>query len=143
MPGRFPLLGPYSFDGTDARFGARRNGHRHQGQDLIAASGTPIVAPLPASVLWTGDQPSGAGIYAVLHGRDGRDYVFMHLLRGSLRVAIGDAVRAGERLGAVGATGDATGPHLHFEVWIGGWGTRSGRPIDPLPQLQRWAHGAG
>jgi murein DD-endopeptidase MepM/ murein hydrolase activator NlpD len=143
VPGRFPVAGPYSFGGAGARFGAQRNGHLHQGQDVLAASGTPLLAPLLGSVLFTGDQPSGAGIYAVLHGHDGRDYVFMHIRRGTLGVAIGEGVRAGERLAAVGATGDATGPHLHFEIWIGGWGTRSGRPIDPLPQLERWARGAG
>jgi murein DD-endopeptidase MepM/ murein hydrolase activator NlpD len=141
VAGVFPLVGTYSFGGPDARFGAQRNGHIHQGQDVIAASGTPIVAPIAGSVLWTGDQPSGAGIYVVLHGGDGRDYVFMHILAGTLRVAMGDAVRAGEQLAEVGATGDAQGPHLHFEIWVDGWGTTTGRPIDPLPQLQRWAAG--
>jgi murein DD-endopeptidase MepM/ murein hydrolase activator NlpD len=143
VPGRFPVAGPWSFGGADARFGAQRNGHLHQGQDVLAASGTPLLAPLSASVLFTGDQPAAAGIYAVLHGRDGRDYVFMHIRRGTLGVAIGDGVREGERIAAVGATGDATGPHLHFEIWVGGWGARTGRPIDPLPQLQRWARGRG
>jgi len=143
VPGRFPVAGPWSFGGPDARFGAQRNGHLHQGQDVLAESGTPLLAPLSANVLFTGDQPAGAGIYAVLHGRDGRDYVLMHIKHGTLGVAIGDGVREGERIAAVGATGDATGPHLHFEIWIGGWGTRTGRPIDPLPQLQRWARGAG
>lgn len=142
VAGRFPLVGPFSFDGAGSRFGAQRSGHIHQGQDVIAASGTPIVAPLAGTVLWTGDQPSGAGIYVVLHGRDGRDYVFMHILKGTLLVAIGDAVREGERIAEVGATGDATGPHLHFEIWVGGWGTKSGRPIDPLAQLERWAGGS-
>ena len=45
----------------------------------------------------------------------------------------------GQQLAQVGATGDASGPHLHFEIWIGGWYARGGEPIDPLPQLQRWA----
>ncbi len=139
VAGVFPVLGPYSFGGPDARFGAVRAGHIHQGQDVVAASGQTIVAPLAGSIVWQANQPGGAGIYLVEHGSDGRDYVFMHLLRGSVGVAPGDAVHAGERIAQVGATGDATGPHLHFEIWVGGWQARGGRPIDPLPQLKRWA----
>lgn len=139
VPGVFPVRGPFSFGGPDARFGAGRTGHIHQGQDVVAASGEPIVAPLAGTIVWQSYQAAGAGYYLVEHGSDGRDYVFMHLLKGSELVAAGDAVRAGEQLGQVGATGDASGPHLHFEIWVGGWGTRAGRPIDPLPQLQRWA----
>jgi len=139
VPGVFPVRGPFSFGGPDARFGAGRTGHIHQGQDVVAASGQAIVAPMSGTILWRANQPRGAGYYLVEHGSDGRDYVFMHLLKGSTLVAIGDAVSAGEQLAQVGATGDATGPHLHFEIWLGGWGTRAGRPIDPLPQLKRWA----
>jgi murein DD-endopeptidase MepM/ murein hydrolase activator NlpD len=140
--GTFPLVGAYSFGGADARFGAGRAGHIHQGQDVVASSGTPIVAPLAGAILFSGDQPAGAGIYLVLHGDDARDYVFMHIRPHSLLVGIGDLVHAGQQLAQVGATGDATGPHLHFEIWIGGWGTKRGRPIDPLPQLKRWAAGS-
>jgi murein DD-endopeptidase MepM/ murein hydrolase activator NlpD len=139
--GTFPIDGASSFGGRDARFGAARNGHVHQGQDVIAASGTPIVAPLPGAILFSGDQPAGAGLFLVLHGADARDYVFMHLLAGSVAVVVGEGVRRGQRLARVGATGDATGPHLHFEIWVGGWGTAKGHPIDPLPQLERWAAG--
>jgi murein DD-endopeptidase MepM/ murein hydrolase activator NlpD len=141
VAGVFPLVGSYSFGSDDARFGAGRAGHIHQGQDVIAASGTPIVAPLAGTVLWTANQPAGAGIYAVIHGADGRDYVFMHIKHDTLLVTAGDAVRAGEQIAQVGATGDASGPHLHFEIWVGGWGTNDGQPIDPLPQLQRWVAG--
>jgi murein DD-endopeptidase MepM/ murein hydrolase activator NlpD len=143
VPGAFPVAGAASYGGSDARFGAPRSGHVHQGQDVIAATGTPIVAPLAGTVLLTANQPAGAGIYLVLHGGDARDYVFMHIRRGSLEVGGGDAVHTSERLAEVGATGDATGPHLHFEIWVGGWGTKAGHPIDPLPQLKRWAAGPG
>jgi murein DD-endopeptidase MepM/ murein hydrolase activator NlpD len=135
--GVFPVQGPYTLgDG----FGAGRSGHVHQGQDIAAAAGTPVVAPLPGTVLTTAYQASGAGYYVVLHGADGRDLVFMHLLAGSTAVARGQAVAAGQRLGLVGATGDATGPHLHFELWPDGWyASPASHPIDPLPQLQAWS----
>jgi murein DD-endopeptidase MepM/ murein hydrolase activator NlpD len=135
--GVFPVQGPYTFGDP---FGVGRPGHVHQGQDIAAAAGTPVVAPLAGTVLTTAYQASGAGYYVVLHGADGRDYVFMHLLAGSTAVAKGQTVAAGQLLGQVGATGDATGPHLHFEIWPGGWyASKTSQPVDPLPQLQAWA----
>jgi murein DD-endopeptidase MepM/ murein hydrolase activator NlpD len=135
--GVFPVAGPYTFGDP---FGVDRPGHVHQGQDIAAASGTPVVAPLAGTVLTTAYQASGAGYYVVEHGADGRDYVFMHFQAGSTAVAKGQPVTAGERLGLVGATGDATGPHLHFEIWPGGWyASKTSQPIDPLPQLRAWA----
>ncbi len=137
VAGVFPVQGPYTFGDP---FGVGRPGHVHQGQDIAAAAGTPVVAPLAGSVLTTAYQASGAGYYVVLHGADGRDYVFMHLLAGSTAVAKGQAVAAGQRLGLVGATGDATGPHLHFEIWPAGWyASKTSQPIDPLAQLEAWA----
>jgi murein DD-endopeptidase MepM/ murein hydrolase activator NlpD len=137
--GIFPVQGAYSFGGADARFGATRSGHTHQGQDVIAAEGTPIVAPLAGTVTWVAYQAAAAGHYVVLHGADGRDYVFMHLQDGSVAVAKDQAVTAGQRLGSVGHTGDASGPHLHFEIWPNGWYADGSQPIDPLPQLEAWA----
>jgi murein DD-endopeptidase MepM/ murein hydrolase activator NlpD len=142
VSGTFPVQGPFSFGGDDARFGAGRPGHIHQGQDVVAASGVPLVAPVTGTVTWKANQPGGAGIYLVVRGAgtsDVRDYVFMHLLRGSVLVAPGDAVSPGQQLAQVGSTGAASGPHLHFEIWVGGWYARGGAPVDPLPQLQRWA----
>ncbi|HEV7775059.1 MAG TPA: peptidoglycan DD-metalloendopeptidase family protein [Conexibacter sp.] len=142
VSGVFPVQGAFNFGGEDARFGAGRPGHIHQGQDVVAASGEPIVAPVAGTVTWKANQPGGAGIYLVVRGAGSgevRDYVFMHIKRGTVLVAPGDAVSAGQQLAQVGATGAASGPHLHFEIWIGGWFARGGAPVDPLPQLQRWA----
>jgi murein DD-endopeptidase MepM/ murein hydrolase activator NlpD len=137
--GVFPVQGTWNFGGPDARFGAVRAGHVHQGQDVIAAQGTPVVAPMAGTITWTAYQASGAGYYVVEHGADGRDYVFMHFAAGSTAVTKGEVVTAGQRLGSVGMTGDATGPHLHFEVWPDGWYATGSQPIDPLPILQAWA----
>lgn len=142
VSGVFPVQGPFSFGGDDARFGAGRPGHIHQGQDVVASSGEPIVAPVAGTVTWKANQPGGAGIYLVVRGAgsgEARDYVFMHIKHGTVLVAPGDAVSAGQQLAQVGATGDASGPHLHFEIWVGGWYARGGAPVDPLPQLKRWA----
>jgi hypothetical protein len=135
---RFPLVGPFTYGGADARFGVGRPGHTHQGQDLPAAEGTPIVAPRGGVIEAVQYQAGGAGNYVVLDGEgETRDYVFMHLKTGSTVVKQGQRVRTGQLIGQVGATGDASGPHLHFEVWDGPW-YAGGHPIDPLPLLQAW-----
>jgi murein DD-endopeptidase MepM/ murein hydrolase activator NlpD len=136
-PHRFPIAGLFDWGGPDARFGAKRKGHRHQGQDLAAAAGTPVVAPNRGVVAAVEYQARGAGHYVVIHSDD-YDYVFMHLRTGSTVVEQGDRVRAGQRVGDVGSTGESSGPHLHFEVWVGPW-YAGGHPIDPLPLLQAWA----
>jgi murein DD-endopeptidase MepM/ murein hydrolase activator NlpD len=138
--GTFPILGDFSFGGEDARFGAGREGHIHQGQDVMAAEGTPLVAPLPGTVYWVDYQAGGAGHYVVERADDGRDYVFMHLEDGSIMVAKGDRLAQGQQFGRVGSTGSSSGPHLHFEIWPDGWyASKTSAPIDPLPQLQAWA----
>src|SRR4051794_15187323 len=62
----FPLAGSFDWGGRDARFGAKRKGHRHQGQDLAAASGTPVVAPHAGVVEAVDYQARGAGNYVVI-----------------------------------------------------------------------------
>jgi murein DD-endopeptidase MepM/ murein hydrolase activator NlpD len=136
----FPVQGPYSFGGEGARFGAGRTGHIHQGQDVVAAEGLPVVSPVNGTVFSVAYQASGAGHYVVVAGADGRHYVFMHLQTGSIVVANGAPITAGQRLGSVGNTGASEGPHLHFEIWVNGWwATKASAPIDPLPELQAWA----
>jgi murein DD-endopeptidase MepM/ murein hydrolase activator NlpD len=138
--GVFPVQGAYDFGGADARFGAARDGHVHQGQDITAAEGTPLVSPVATTVTWVAYQEKGAGHYVVLRAADGRDFVFMHLLTGSITVAEGAAVAAGAQFAQVGSTGASSGPHLHFEIWPDGWySSPESQPIDPLPQLQAWA----
>jgi murein DD-endopeptidase MepM/ murein hydrolase activator NlpD len=138
--GVFPVQGAWSFGGADARFGAGRTGHTHEGQDIVAAAGIPVVAPLAGTVLFNDYQRGGAGRYVVLRADNGWDMFFAHCLAGSATVRAGARVAAGGRLCLVGSTGRSTGPHLHFEIWPDGWRHVKGtRPIDPLPQLRAWA----
>ncbi|MEX0992725.1 MAG: M23 family metallopeptidase [Solirubrobacterales bacterium] len=135
---RFPVAGPHGYGGDGARFGAGREGHVHQGQDLPATEGTPVVAPRAATIAARGYDPAGAGNYLVLDARgEDFDYVFMHLQSEGLRVGKGDRVTTGERIANVGSTGHSTGPHLHFEIWRGPW-FAGGKAIDPLPALRAW-----
>src|SRR4051794_5573716 len=132
----FPVVGPFGFGGDGSRFGAPRGTHTHQGQDVAAAEETPVVSVSAGTVYWRAYQAGGAGNYVVIRSGDGYDYAYMHFREGST-VQPGEHVTAGELIGHVGSTGDAEGPHLHFEVWDGPWQS-GGHPIDPLPLLKSW-----
>jgi murein DD-endopeptidase MepM/ murein hydrolase activator NlpD len=137
----FPVAATHSFGGPENRFGAPRgNGRTHQGQDVLAAEGSPVVVPFAGTILTASYQAGGAGYYAVEHTDVGFDFMFAHC-RAGLAVATGQAVAAGQLLCQAGQTGSATTPHLHFEMWVGGWQAPSGHPIDPLPYLKAWDHG--
>jgi murein DD-endopeptidase MepM/ murein hydrolase activator NlpD len=114
----FPVRGRHSYgDGV----GAPRVGHTHQGQDVPAACGTKLVAARGGRVQWKA-YDGGGGNYVVIDGKKtSHDYVYMHLKKPS-PLHKGDRVKTGQKIGLVGATGDATGCHLHFEEWSGpGW----------------------
>ena len=134
----FPVAGPHNFGGPENAFGAPRTGYLHQGQDILTAEGTPVVAPLAGRILTTSYQEGGAGYYAVEETTIGFDFMFAHCQAASLAVSTGQAVAAGQALCRAGQTGDATAPHLDFEIWVGGWQVAPGRPIDPLPYLEAW-----
>jgi murein DD-endopeptidase MepM/ murein hydrolase activator NlpD len=98
-----------------------------------------VVAPEPGTIRVVDVQASGAGHYVVLTAAGGRELFFAHCLAGSVVVAPGQAVAARAALCQVGATGRASTPHLHFELWPGGWRTGPGAaPADPRPQLEAW-----
>jgi murein DD-endopeptidase MepM/ murein hydrolase activator NlpD len=134
--GIFPVAGAHAYgDGV----GAARNGHTHQGQDVTAAEGTPVVAPVAGTVTITSYQAGAAGYYVVEQANDGRSFFFAHCQKGSFGSEAGTVIAAGAPICSVGHTGDATGPHLHFEEWLGGWRVDSeSRFVDPLPQLKAW-----
>ena len=99
-------------------FGLRRffNGqprNPHSGMDIAAPTGTPVVSPLPATVIDTGDYFFNGQTVWLDHG-GGLLSMMCHLSR--IDVGNGDRLATGERLGAVGATGRVTGPHLHWTV---------------------------
>jgi hypothetical protein len=110
---RFPVAGQHWFTDT---WGAPRSGGRvHQGTDIFAAHGTPCVAVLPGTVRTRTGGLGGLAIW--LTARDGKEYYYAHLSRFAVR---GGSVRAGQVIGYVGETGNATTPHLHFGMTVGG-----------------------
>jgi murein DD-endopeptidase MepM/ murein hydrolase activator NlpD len=141
----FPVVAAHSFGGPENRFGAPRGpGRIHQGQDVLTAEGSTVVAPLAGTIITASYQAGGAGYYAAERTAVGFDFMFAHCQAGTLAVGTGQAVAAGQVLCKAGQTGSATAPHLHFEMWVGGWQAPTGHPIDPLPYLQAWdRQGAG
>jgi murein DD-endopeptidase MepM/ murein hydrolase activator NlpD len=134
---KFPVRGKHTYGTGIAAFGAGRNGHTHQGQDVFAACGTPLVAAR-GGVVKLNQNEANAGNYLVIDGAGTDvDYVYMHMAERS-PLQKGAKVMTGQSIGLVGDTGDAVGCHLHFEMWgKPGWYT-GGSPFDPLPFLKAW-----
>ncbi|MBK7899215.1 MAG: peptidoglycan DD-metalloendopeptidase family protein [Azonexus sp.] len=123
-----PAAGPLS-----SRFGLRRvfNGlprNPHAGLDVAAATGTPVRAPAPGTVLSARDYFFNGNTVFIDHGQ-GLITAAMHLAR--IDVKEGQTVKRGDLLGAVGATGRVTGPHLHWAVFL------NATAVDPELFLRR------
>lgn len=133
----FPVRGKHDYGGSGARFGTGRSGHSHQGHDVFAKCGVPMVAARGGRVQYSGYH-GAAGNYMVIDGAGTDvDYAYMHMEQAS-PFGEGDRVYTGQSIGAVGETGNARGCHLHFEMWDApGW-YDGGDPFDPLPSLKAW-----
>jgi murein DD-endopeptidase MepM/ murein hydrolase activator NlpD len=111
----------------------RPGGRSHEGQDFVAPLGSPIFAAKAGKVVFAGyTDPGGYGTLIEEVLPDGTALYYGHPLPGSW--VFPGQVRKGQQIGKVGATGDSSGPHLHFEVRPGGV---DGRRINPVPWLRR------
>jgi murein DD-endopeptidase MepM/ murein hydrolase activator NlpD len=133
----FPVRGTHNYGSSGAQFGAGRSGHSHQGQDVMARCGLRLVAAR-GGVVKTKKYHSAAGNYVVIDAQDSDvDYFYAHLEQPT-PFKVGARVHTGQQIGTVGASGNARGCHLHFELWAGpGWYS-GGAPFDPLPHLKAW-----
>ena len=124
----FPMRAePEYGDGLDA-------GRGHEGQDLFAPAGTPLVAVADSIVIEVGSD-GGRGNYVSIYAPAAkRTYNYFHML-GPARVRSGQRVPAGRKLGELGCTGSCWGDHLHFEVRRGR--DPYGPVLDPVPVLRR------
>ena len=131
----FPITGPHDLERTSTNgFGGGRG---HDGQDMFAKCGTPVVASQGGKVREAGFHPAGGNYIVLTEEHTGLDAVYMHLANRP-RLRTNEKVETDDRIGSVGDTGNAWGCHLHFELWTApGWWA-GGRPFDPLPRLKRW-----
>ena len=106
-----------------------RWGTFHYGIDLAASYGAPIYAAGDGVVIKAGPA-SGFGKWVVIEHADGYVTVYGHMEK--FLVTVGERVQAGQLIALVGAEGESTGPHLHFEVHANGL---DGRRVDPIPWL--------
>jgi peptidoglycan LD-endopeptidase LytH len=156
VPAVIPIVFPLAADSVrfTSGFGDGRDGgsRRHRGQDLFCPRWTPILAVVDGTVDWiaTSRPKKGKSYELLLRGDDGNLYFYDHLNNddpgtrddaAAPRYAYarglrnGDRVAAGDVIGYVGDSGNAapSGPHLHFEIHIGKWGSA----IDPAPSLRQ------
>lgn len=128
-----PVLFGIKLTNMSPNFGDPRDGgaRTHEGEDMLAPLGTPIVSPTPAVVLMKGSGDS-SGNYVRTANPGGETFVYMHL-DSIPDIKSGDVLKTGDFIGIVGDTGNAKGgpAHLHFEV-------RDGREAtDPFPRIKK------
>jgi murein DD-endopeptidase MepM/ murein hydrolase activator NlpD len=124
--GEAPLRWPVVAPRLTSRFG-NRWGKPHEGIDMAAPIGTPVLAASAGSVIYSGDRVRGYGNMVVVKHPDELVTVYAH--NSVLLVHEGDRVSVGQEIARVGDTGRSTAPHLHFEV------RRRDTPLDPLQFL--------
>lgn len=125
LPTRWPVRGEVSSD-----FGTRVIGHGtgfHRGVDIRARYGTPVTASAGGVVVFSGAMSGYGSMVVVDHGNDVKT-LYAHL--SAIYASEGRRIRRGDVIGAVGTSGRSSGPHLHYEVRVGG------EPIDPACYLQ-------
>jgi len=125
-----PFIYPAAYtESFPSRFGSRRNyngtgyNYYHAGLDFYGGTGAEITAPARGRVVFADALTVRGNTTIVDHGW-GVYTAYLH--QSEIRVSPGEVVEAGQIIGLVGATGRVTGPHLHWEVWVGGV------PVDPL-----------
>jgi murein DD-endopeptidase MepM/ murein hydrolase activator NlpD len=122
LPFRWPVLGPIS-----SAFGAPRPPSRlHAGIDISARRGALVRAPADGTVVFVGWRGGYGKTILIDHGHRVRT-LYAHLSR--THVTPGQMIQEGARLGLIGATGHASGPHLHYEILV------DDRPVNPLRTL--------
>jgi murein DD-endopeptidase MepM/ murein hydrolase activator NlpD len=124
---RIRLLPPVN--GTVSSGFGKRAGGTHEGIDILAPAGTEIHAAARGRVEYASNGMRGYGSAVILDHGEGIATLYGHL--GTIRVQSGETVEAGDVIGTVGRSGNATAYHLHFELRV------DGEAVDPVPYLKR------
>jgi murein DD-endopeptidase MepM/ murein hydrolase activator NlpD len=124
VPAGYALTSSFGWRTSPTRGGA----DFHTGQDFARPQGSPVTAVSRGIVVYTGWSGGYGNLIRVRHA-NGVESWYAHL--STIEVQAGDEVEAGDQLGAVGSTGNSTGPHLHLEIRV------DDQPVDPMPWLAR------
>lgn len=119
------------FGGAQANSNGYNVGSVHKGQDIAVPAGTPVLSTVAGKVVRAGWDNSGFGNLVVVQDAAGNQHFYGHLSALVENIKPGATVDAGQHLGAVGSTGNSTGPHLHYQV-----NNRAGTAVDPGPWLR-------
>ena len=131
LPSGYPVASGYIGSGYGSRTDPINGfGEYHAGIDFDAPQGSPITAVADGVVTFNGDRPGYGNVVEVDHGNG---YMTRYAHNSKNVAQIGQRVHAGDVIAKVGATGRATGPHCHFEVWL------HGRAVNPLTYVNRAA----
>jgi murein DD-endopeptidase MepM/ murein hydrolase activator NlpD len=135
----FPVFGAavYSNDWHYPRY--TPSFHLHEGTDIFAARGTPVVSSADGEIWRVTLESSVGGRSVWVKDGDGTGYYYAHLNAIAVGISVGTKVRTGDLIGYVGSTGNAAGgqPHLHFEIH-----PQMGEAVSPVPYLDTWLYNA-
>ncbi|SAK96500.1 peptidase M23B [Caballeronia fortuita] len=131
----FPGRRPIGLGRTSSSFGNRRDPFTqhmsfHPGIDLVAPTGTPVLATAAGRVIHAGPMPGYGNTVEIDHGNG---FITRYAHASKINVHVGQQVQPGATIAEVGSTGRSTGPHLHFEVRV------AGKPVDPADYLALFA----
>lgn len=107
-------------------------GRMHYGVDFANSIGTPVVSAADGVVSYAAPFSTYGNVVMVTHNIDGKTFTSLYAHMNNIGASVGQSVSKGQQIGTVGNTGNSTGPHLHFEIHVGGWNGMEANSVNPL-----------
>lgn len=104
----------------------------HYGIDIANSTGTPVLTAADGVVSYAAPLSTYGNVIMVTHSIDGKIFTSLYAHLSSIKVSVGQVVSKGQIIGAIGTTGNSTGPHLHFEIHVGNWEGMATNSVNPL-----------
>lgn len=104
----------------------------HYGVDIANSIGTPVISAADGVVSYASPLSTYGNVIMVTHSIDGQTFTSLYAHLNSINVGVGQVVSKGQIIGALGNTGNSTGPHLHFEIHVGNWEGMTKNSVNPM-----------